>query len=141
MKSLDEIARYSEEKKIKVGLETRLFYEEIPNFEEFKIIFDKFNGSNIYYWHDMGHAQVFENLGFEKHEDFLKSYSNRMLGIHMHDIIGCDDHQAAGVGSMDFDMVARYINENTIKVVETHAKASKSDLISSLNFLKSKKIT
>lgn len=136
LKSLDELIKYAKNKRIRIGLESRYYYEEIPNFEEIGIILDKFKG-DVYYWHDTGHAQVSENLGFTKHEDFLKCYSDKMLGMHIHDIVGCSDHKAPGTGNLDFNMIKKYLNENILKVLEPHSKVTKEELITSLNFLKS----
>ena len=137
MKSLDVLCKYARDKNIKIGLESRYYYEEIPDFEEVGVILDKFKGDSVYYWHDTGHAQVAENLGFAKHEDFLKCYNKKMLGIHIHDIVGCNDHKAPGVGSLDFKMIKKYLNGGVLKVLEPHSKVTREELVTALNFLKS----
>jgi len=66
------------------------------HIEEFEAIFEIFGpDSNIGYWHDTGHAQVFENLKIAKHKDYLDRFSGRLIGAHIHDIRGTiDDHHA-----------------------------------------------
>jgi len=69
-----------------------------------------------------------EVLGFAKHKDFLNKSSKRILGIHLHDIIGYQDHHAPGVGQIDFESLKRYLKKGTIKVIEAHKQASQSQV-------------
>lgn len=132
LKSLDELNTYAQKKDIYIGVETRYYYREIPILEELAEIIRVFDNSNIFYWHDCGHAQVMEKLGLvNKHEDFLEIAKGRILGFHLHDIKGCSDHQAIGNGDFDFARLKPYVDKDVIKVLEAHQQASAKEMIKS----------
>ena len=116
--SLDELVAHSEPKGIKIGIENRYGLEEIPFFDEIKLILDKYEGANVHYWHDVGHAQCCEELDVIPHESFLRMFSDRMIGIHLHDVIGVSDHRVPSTGDFDFTRLKPYLRKETIKVVE-----------------------
>ncbi len=135
--SLKELVPYAKEKRVALAVENRYYYREIPLIEELDEIFRNFKLGDLFYWHDVGHAEVFERLGLARHKDFLDKFSSRLIGMHLHDIIGTiNDHKPAGLGTFDFKLVKPYIKEDTIKVVEAHQPATADQIRSSIKYLK-----
>jgi len=135
LNSLDELNAYAKIKGVFLGVETRFYHCEIPDIVELGIIFRKFCNSQVYYWHDTGHAQLMENLGFAKHKDFLDLYGNNLIGVHLHDILGCQDHLAPLSGTLDFALLKPYLKQDTLKVIEAHSPATAEELIKSRDFI------
>jgi sugar phosphate isomerase/epimerase len=116
--SLQELSEYSRQKGIMLGLETRFHPHEIPNMEEMAELLNEIAESLGGYWHDVGHAEVQQQLGFSLHEEWLSRFRDRMVGIHLHDILGISDHHAPGKGDMNWEMVAKYLPPGIVKVCE-----------------------
>ncbi len=117
-KSLQELSNYSRQKGIMLGLETRFHFNEIPNMDEMAELLDEISERLAGYWHDVGHAEVQEQLGFGFHEEWLSRFRDRMVGIHLHDVRGISDHHAPGKGNMNWEMIAKYLPQGIVKVCE-----------------------
>ena len=135
LKSLEELVNYSTRLKVKLGIENRFYFREIPSFEETAKILERFQGANVFYWHDTGHAQLWENLGFVRHQDYLERYQQYLLGLHLHDIKGIQDHLAPGAGDFDFSVLKPYIKKDTIKTLEAHYPAGPREIVRAREFL------
>lgn len=135
LESLKELSSYAAKSDIALGIENRYYFQEIPSIDELDEIFGKFINANVFYWHDVGHAQNLENLGLAKHIDYLNRFSKHMIGIHLHDIIGTEDHLAPGCGNFNFRILKPYISKNVLKVIEAHHQAKASEIVEGVNIL------
>jgi len=128
LSTLDRINEYAVERGIIVGIENRYHAHEIPDIEDAVFLLDQLKGGNIRYWHDVGHAQMMENLDIFYHEEYVNIFKNHIVGIHIHDIIRSSDHRAPGTGIFNFDRITEFLNQDIIKVIEVHHPTSPSEL-------------
>jgi len=138
--SMERIVKRAEQLGMILGIENRYYYQEMPNKEEIGIILDQFRGGPIGYWHDTGHAAVFEALGILQHEELLKLYAPHLVGVHLHDAHGIDDHKPPGQGEINFEMVKGYLPEGAIKIMEIQPSARGHEITDGLEFLQEKGI-
>lgn len=124
-RSIEELIVQAQEKDIVLGLENRYYYREIPLPDEMEALLDKFKSAHVGYWHDIGHAQLFENLGLFNHKkDYLDRLSGRMVGMHLHDIKGMDDHRPPLEGEFDFSVIKPFLRKGMLMVIEAHHPAT-----------------
>src|SRR5439155_1678316 len=69
---LRRIVDYAVSKKVKLGIEGRRGYEEIPSERELPALLDELNSPQVGYWHDFGHIQIKENLALLDHAEWLR---------------------------------------------------------------------
>jgi sugar phosphate isomerase/epimerase len=113
----------AEKRGLKLGCENREAVQEIPLEGDFKLFFRELNSPNLVYWHDTGHAQIKENLGFIRHAMHLESLADRLAGFHIHDVqFPARDHCAPGSGMIDFAALQPFVKPEHVKVFEFSSK-------------------
>lgn len=140
-RSLVELAEYAARMGVRLGVENRYHYHEIPLPDELEDLLSVGFGDVVGYWHDVGHAQTLENLGFGMHEEWLRRFGGprgRIIGVHLHDVVGITDHQAAGKGQMDWEMVARYLPANALRTCEFLSSNSAEEVAAGARLLAEK---
>jgi sugar phosphate isomerase/epimerase len=117
--TLRQLLPEAEKRGLKLGCENRQALEEIPLESDFVSFFREFPSPNVVYWHDVGHAQIKENLGLIRHVAHLESLASRLLGFHVHDVQFPDrDHAAPGTGTIDYAALKPFVKPEHIKVFE-----------------------
>jgi sugar phosphate isomerase/epimerase len=134
-RSLIELAEYAAQRGIRLGLENRFHYHEIPLPDELDELLDLGLGKVVGYWHDIGHAQVLEHLGFASHEEWLRRFAGQMIGVHLHDAVGLTDHLIAGLGQVDWDMVSGYLPPGALRTCEFQSFNSPQEVVDGLRWL------
>jgi sugar phosphate isomerase/epimerase len=144
--SLDRLVPVAEKQGVLLGLENRYHYHELPGLGDFGAIFTRFEGAPIGYWHDTGHAHANETLGLIPHANealglipkgsLLQNYANRLIGVHLHDAIGLDDHIPPGTGEIDFTALKTFLKSDTIKVIELKPGKPVSEVIEGIRFIR-----
>lgn len=137
-RSLVKLAEYAGRMGVRLGLENRDHYYEIPLPDELDYLLGLGYDEIVGYLHDVGHAQKLEHLGFCPHEEWLRRFAGRMVGIHLHGIVGLRDHLAPGVGQMDWDTVARYLPVEVVRTCECRSYNSPQELVAGMRLLAEK---
>jgi sugar phosphate isomerase/epimerase len=101
---LKPIIEHAAAKNVRLGIEGRRGYEEIPSEREIPALLDELNSPQVGYWHDIGHLQIKENLRFVDHAEWLRTIGPRTLGCHVQDCIWpAQDHQPPFAGDADLE--------------------------------------
>jgi sugar phosphate isomerase/epimerase len=116
---LKQILPEAETRGLKLGAENRQALEELPIESDFHFLFREITSPSLAYWHDTGHAQIKENLGFIPHAMLLGSMRERVCGFHIHDVqFPGRDHCEPGTGTVDFAALKSFVQPSHIKVFE-----------------------
>ncbi len=111
---------YAEEKHVRLGLENRERFEELPIDADFpQFLASMPANSPAGYWHDAGHAHLKQGMGLIDHRRQLEDNAARLLGFHLHDVDAQGhDHQAIGTGTVDFEMLSGFFRPEHLFVIE-----------------------
>ncbi|MDE3067982.1 MAG: sugar phosphate isomerase/epimerase [Verrucomicrobiota bacterium] len=116
---LRQILPEAERRGLTLGCENRQALEEIPLESDFEFFLRDFDSPHVAYWHDCGHAQIKEHLGFIHHAMHLESLAPRLAGFHVHDVLyPAGDHAAPGDGTVNFAALKPFVKPEHIKVFE-----------------------
>jgi HAD superfamily hydrolase (TIGR01549 family) len=135
MKSISELLAYAEPLGVRLGIENRYHYMEFPNPDELEVLLGLAAPDRIGFLYDVGHAETLDRLGFYPHEEWLKRFSPRMIGTHLHDVLGTTDHYAPGLGTVDFDMLAAYLPDSAFRTCEFQTFNTPGEVKAGLKFL------
>lgn len=138
--ALDMIGQLAQQAAVKgllLGIENREAVEEIPFDDDLSFFLNELP-ENVRYWHDCGHAQIKENLGFiALHRMHFESLSPRLAGCHVHDVIPPGmDHCPPGSGMIDFTALAPFVKPDHIKVLELSPGVPVDDVRQGLEFIR-----
>jgi sugar phosphate isomerase/epimerase len=117
--ALLRISDYAGERNIRLGIEGRRGYEEIPSERELPALLAELNSPVFGYWHDLGHIQIKENLCFLNHADWLRQMAPQTFGCHVQDCIWpAQDHQPPFAGDVDLKNLVPLLPPNCTMVWE-----------------------
>jgi sugar phosphate isomerase/epimerase len=129
---LEPIVALAGELKVRLGFEIREDFEEFPDEEEFPLVLDSFPSDVVGYWHDFGHSQAKDFLGWHDHAETLRLRAPRLFGAHIHD---CrrpqEDHLPLGHGEIAFSSLLPLMPENAIGVLELAPGTPEEQVIAS----------
>jgi len=135
--TLKKLLPEAEARGIKLGLENRQALEELPIESDYQFIFRELTSPNLVYWHDTGHAQIKENLGFINHAMHLESLRHHLAGFHIHDVLfPGKDHFPPGSGTVDFAGLQPFVRPEHLKVFELGPQVTVEEARSGIEHVK-----
>lgn len=135
-RSLDALIPVASKRSVRLGLENRPICE-MPNWEEMQEILARYPDEIVGYWHDTGHAETPARLGMTPQVEWLEAFRSRLVGLHLHDVIGLESHYAPGSGIVDWAGLARLAPADTWRVVEIEGSVSPEELRRGVGHLRS----
>ena len=108
----------------------------MPVVEEAEELLDAFPSPMLGYWHDTGHAQRLDALGYYPHRRWLERLGDRLVGMHLHDCRGLRDHLIPGRGTVDFAAVVSYLRADTVRSCEFDYDCEVADIREGLDYLR-----
>jgi sugar phosphate isomerase/epimerase len=136
LESITALGQHALGTSVRLGVEIRDGYHEIPSFDEFAAVLQACDGLPVGYWHDAGHGAKQEYLGLFSHETYLQRYASTLIGMHIHDTRDGRDHMAPGTGDTDFAMLARYLTDPAaIRTLELNRAVQARDISGALDLL------
>ena len=122
--SLDALNELALRMDLYLAVENRPRYYQIPNFDEMGMFLEKFEGSNMRYWHDVGHAALQERIGLCWSHRWLEAYKDHLSGVNLHDLKDLEAHYPPGFGDLEFKAIMAQIPSDVLKVIEVrHGQA------------------
>jgi sugar phosphate isomerase/epimerase len=136
-RSLRDLASVAAASEVTLGLECRLWFNEVPTPMECLELLSEHAPEVAGYWHDVGHAEVLARLGLVPLEAWRDLLSSRLVGVHVHDVVGLTDHRAPGSGSVDFEALGSLLPSHGLRTFEVDQREPALSLRAALDLTRS----
>ena len=140
IEALEELAVKAAEYGVKLAVESRSRFEDMPNEREMLKLQEHFKDNPwIGYWHDFGHVQLKHNLGLLDHHEWLATISPHIIGGHVHDVQWpARDHRTPFTGTLDYDSILPFFPQQCPLVWELSPTRQADEIRDSLAVWKHK---
>ena len=140
IEALEELAPKAEEYGVKLAVESRSRFEDMPNEREMVKLQEHFKDNPwIGYWHDFGHVQLKHNLGLLDHYEWLETISPHLIGGHVHDVQWpARDHRTPFTGTLDYQEILKYFPAGSPLIWELSPTRETQEIKNSLEIWKQK---
>ncbi len=110
IEALTRIAERAAEVGVKLAIESRSTFEDMPTEREMVALQEHFADNPwVGYWHDFGHVQLKHNLGLLDHDEWLERIAPHLMGGHVHDVQWpARDHRTPFSGTLDYAAILRH---------------------------------
>jgi sugar phosphate isomerase/epimerase len=149
--SLERLAGVADSAGVRLCLENRLHYYEIPLPDELDLLLRELAGP-VAFCFDTGHAYVLEELGFVRHDEWLHGFVDNLVGVDLHDVrvvrerpdpsehmvigTGLQDHVVPSTGVVDFAEVLHWVPDQVTFTCEFAWYHSPDEVEEGLAYLK-----
>ena len=118
LRSLEEMINFARGSGIFIGLENRNRYHDLPLPDEMETFLQLCDEPWFGFQYDAGHAHNLEALGMVGKGEWLRRFHHRLIGMHLHDVDGLQDHLAPGMGEVDYSSLAPYLGDGILRTLE-----------------------
>ena len=119
MHFLELLEEKAKEYGLKLAIESRSHFEQVPTETEMTTLQEHFKDSEtIGYWHDFGHVHRKHNLGLLNHEEWLAKMSEYLIGGHLHDVQWpTRDHRVPFQGEIEYDALIPHFVKKKLPLI------------------------
>jgi HAD superfamily hydrolase (TIGR01549 family) len=135
LKSLEEVIGFAHGSGVALALENRNRYFDIPLPDELELFLALSGGRYYGFQFDIGHAYNQDALGTVPFHVWMERFQERLIGVHLHDVAGIQDHRVPGTGDLDFHRIAPIITDGVLCTLEIGPDASLDEIARGLELL------
>jgi sugar phosphate isomerase/epimerase len=119
----------------RLAIEAGDSFIDLLNFQAVGWTLDDLAKHGLAYWHDTGRIHQLERAGLPTQGQWLDTYANRMVGVHLQDSAESMVEMPAGVGEIDFKLVAGYLPKNAERVLEVNPRHGRAEILAAVQYL------
>lgn len=118
-RSLDELLPELQQARVSAAIENLPYWECVPAYPELLALLESYRQPELGYWHDVGHGEILQGLGFISVTRWLERLQPWLKGFHLHDVLPpARDHLPPGAGQVDFSALKPFVSPNHAMVLE-----------------------
>lgn len=122
---------------VQVALENLPTWEAMPSELEMENLCRQYATQGLRYWHDIGHGQIRQNLGFINQERWMERLQPYMVGMHIHDVVApAMDHLLPPQGQVDFAALKKFAKRDLIRVIEPAPRTPGENIVEAVRLLR-----
>ncbi|MEI6211358.1 MAG: TIM barrel protein [bacterium] len=135
-RSLDILLPRCAKLNLTLCLENLPSWEAMPTEDEMLELKQRYPAAQLAYWHDIGHGQIRENLGWIRHREAAERLLPHTFGLHIHDVLPpALDHLPPPQGKLPFADFAFYGTAPVLRVFEPAPGVPVTELLAGLRYL------
>ncbi|WP_143184186.1 sugar phosphate isomerase/epimerase family protein [Rubritalea squalenifaciens] len=138
IEALEQIAEKAAELGVRLAVESRSRYEDMPTETEMIALQEHFKDNPwVGYWHDFGHVQLKHNIHLLDHKEWLATMEPYLIGCHVHDVYPPKrDHRVPLTGELDFKSLLQHVDPSLPHTWELSPSRDKEEIKQALEVWK-----